>query len=305
MSTPFLSIIVVVYNMQREAPRTLYTLSAKYQINVGENDYEVLVVDNGSSIPLSNSFVRSFGSNFQLIRFEPCTSPAAAINKAVRMSKGDLVMICIDGARMLSPGILHYTIKAFKAFDNPLVATMAFHLGPKIQNESIAEGYCQQVEDQILDSIPWRTNGYQLFTKSVLAGSSRGGWLLPLGESNCVTINKSTFERINGYDESFVCAGGGYVNLDFYKRAVDQTQELIILSGEGTFHQVHGGAATNAPPESNAAVVFHNEYVKLKGSNFTPTQKKHTLLGPIPREAMEIWLESLKKIMEESVNYIA
>ena len=46
---PAVSVVVVVYNMAREAPRTLYSLSAAYQRDISAEDYEVIVVDNGST----------------------------------------------------------------------------------------------------------------------------------------------------------------------------------------------------------------------------------------------------------------
>ena len=50
-SQPVLSIVVVVFNMAREAKRTLHSLSASYQIGVSESEYEIVVVDNGSTPP--------------------------------------------------------------------------------------------------------------------------------------------------------------------------------------------------------------------------------------------------------------
>ena len=44
-----ISMVLCVYNMQREAPRTLQTLSKIFQRNV-TGDYEVIVVENGSGI---------------------------------------------------------------------------------------------------------------------------------------------------------------------------------------------------------------------------------------------------------------
>ncbi len=44
-----LSVIVVFYNMAREAPRTLRSLSRSYQQGIDDLSYEVIVVDNGSS----------------------------------------------------------------------------------------------------------------------------------------------------------------------------------------------------------------------------------------------------------------
>lgn len=294
MSIPKLSIIAVFYNMQREAPRTLFTLSTKYQQYMLEEDYEVLVIDNGSDVPLEASFIKTFGSNFYLLRFESCPSPARAINQAVLQAKAPLVMICVDGARMLSPGILYYTLTAFKAFKSPVVATVAYHLGPDIQNISITKGYNQLVEDQLLENLSWQENGYNLFNECVLAASSGKGWLQPLGESNCLTLTKQLFMLLQGFDETFCSPGGGYVNLDFYKRACDATSDLIILLGEGTFHQVHGGVATNSHPEKRASHFFHEEYIKIKGYPYTPPGKKHVFFGQVSAESLPFLLESVQ-----------
>ena len=74
-SQPTLSVIVVFHNMAREAPRTLFTLSADYQRGVGSADYEVIVLDAGSATPLEENFVKSFGENFRLVRSEAVSSP--------------------------------------------------------------------------------------------------------------------------------------------------------------------------------------------------------------------------------------
>ena len=58
------SIVAVFFNMQREAERTLYTLSRAYQQLDEECRYEVIAVDHGSTAPLSAEMVRSFGPEF-------------------------------------------------------------------------------------------------------------------------------------------------------------------------------------------------------------------------------------------------
>src|SRR3954452_7065803 len=49
--SPDLSIIVVSYNMRREIPRTLESLSVPYQKNIEPSEYEIVLVDNGSKQP--------------------------------------------------------------------------------------------------------------------------------------------------------------------------------------------------------------------------------------------------------------
>ena len=49
---PKLSVIVIIYDMAREAPRTLQSFAVPYQTGIAPEDYEVIVVDNGSPTPL-------------------------------------------------------------------------------------------------------------------------------------------------------------------------------------------------------------------------------------------------------------
>ena len=56
---PKLSIIVVVYCMSRQAMNTLYSLSVRYQQNVSESDYEILVMENLSADNLDPSAATS------------------------------------------------------------------------------------------------------------------------------------------------------------------------------------------------------------------------------------------------------
>jgi len=58
MHKPHLSIIVAAYDMQREIHRTLLSLSEKYQENISKDDYEVIVLDNGSPISLAGELIK-------------------------------------------------------------------------------------------------------------------------------------------------------------------------------------------------------------------------------------------------------
>ena len=67
---PDLSVVVVVFNMAREAPRTLLSLSPAYQRDIAAADYEIIVVDNGSEPPFDPAVLASLGGNFRLIRMD-------------------------------------------------------------------------------------------------------------------------------------------------------------------------------------------------------------------------------------------
>ncbi len=266
-----LSVVVNFHNMRREALRTLWTLSAAYQRDMSVLDYEVIVIDNGSTEPLDSEFVKTFGSNFHYYFLERSSkSPAGALNFGVNKAKGEFVSCIVDGARMVSPGILHYSLKAGMAFNYSFVSALAWHLGTEVQNISMLNGYNAEVEDHLLESINWRENGYQLFQISVLAQSSSVGFLGGLPEeSSYFLMSKTHFHELGGFDEEFRSPGGGLMNHDFLKRVVEfQKFDPVILLGEGTFHQYHGGVATNVPLTDHPWNQFCHEYHKIRGESF-------------------------------------
>jgi glycosyltransferase involved in cell wall biosynthesis len=303
---PIVSIVVVIFNMEREAKRTLYSLTSKYQEGISEQAYEVIVVDNGSSVQFSRDYFESLGSNFNYYYIKDASpSPASAVNFGVSQSRGRIVGLMIDGARILSPGVIKYALLAFQTFQNPIVGTLGWHLGSDLQNRSILNGYSQKTEDQLLESIDWANDGYRLFEIASLAGSSQNGWFLPINESNCLFMLRETFDKLNGYDERFDSAGGGLVNLDFYSRCCELLDsELIHILGEGNFHQIHGGVATNIPEQANRMKwkEWEEQYFKIWKKKYVPPVKRPLYLGHVPHESLEWILYSAEKAIEKLDN---
>ncbi|MDJ0655503.1 MAG: hypothetical protein QNJ40_15175 [Xanthomonadales bacterium] len=286
--TERLSVIVAFYNMRREAARTLFTLSPEYQRDVRRSDYRVICVDNGSRYPLDAHDVEAFGPNFEYHRIDnDSASPARAINDQVANCPSELVMVVIDGARMLTPGVLSLSLKAADAYPRPFAFTLGWHLGSELQNIAMTRGYDQQAEDLLLESIDWKQDGYQLFDISVLGGSYRGFLGGLPSESNCFVMRKSDYLSMGGYETSFESPGGGLVNLDFFKRAMQNPDlDPVQLLGEGSFHQFHGGVATNVPRAQHPFERFAEEYEILRGEPFRAvTDRKIHFLGSLTEGA--------------------
>lgn len=291
-----LSVIVVVHNMAREAPRTLYSLSTDYQRDIVADDYEVLVVDNGSQPPLDDSALQKLAGNFRYIYHSPGNpSPVAAINAAALQARGEMIGVLIDGARLCSPGLLAWALRARAAFAQPVVATLNWHLGPSVQNIAITQGYTKEREDQLLAESGWQHDGYALHRISALGGSSAHGYFLPVAESNGFFITRKLFEHIGGYDEGFVSPGGGLANLDIYKRACETPHtNLVVLLGEGTFHQLHGGVMTNIDPTSQQSrwQAYEQEYRELRGSTYEMPTCTAVYMGTVPDSTLPVMRES-------------
>lgn len=284
---PKLSVIINFYNMQREAERTLYSLSTAYQQGIQTTDYEVLVIDNGSSQPLNPSQLSQFGSHFHYHYLQThSVSPCQALNQAADLARGEFIMCCIDGARILSPNILSLSLQAAKLHPHPFIYTMSMHLGKQPQNLSIEEGYNQQVEDALLASVDWQNNGYQLFTIASTALSSGTGFFSQFAESNCFCLKKGDYLQMGGFDAAFTSKGGGLANLDFFNRIhEDENFHPILLLGEATFHQFHGGVATNVSFAEHPWEQMALEYAQIRQKNFKTSFTPPTYLGSFPPEA--------------------
>jgi glycosyltransferase involved in cell wall biosynthesis len=283
-TAPKLSVVVCAYNMARELPRTIRSLSPEMQRSIGPSDYEIIVVDNGSTRPADAAECTRWSARLETISIDPqaaSVSPAHAINIGIARARGDVIGVMIDGARIASPGLLGSALAASRIDDRAVIVTLGFHLGTKMQMQSVHEGYCQAEEDRVLEEARWFEDGYRLFGLSVLAGSSQRGWFRPLSESNALFMRRALWDELGGFDERFVSPGGGYVNLDTLSRAVSLPDSVVVtLLGEGTFHQVHGGVATNALESINH--VFEEEYLQIRGRPYEPPEYRSAYYGAIP-----------------------
>ena len=284
---PTLSIVVNFYNNRREAANTLYSLTRHYQRNIENLRYEVIAVDNGSQHPLSEADVRAFGPEFGY-RFvaTKSVSPVGALNAACRDAAGEYVMVLIDGAHIVTPGIVALACEAFSRFAAPFVATVPFQLGPTKQNLSVLKGYNQDVEDRLLEACGWKANGYRLYAASASLADESGGWYGQLFESSCFAMRRADFLALGGYDERFQSRGGGLANLDFFQRALATPRlDYVVLLGEATFHQVHGGVSTSVSMNEHPWEAFNDEYAGIRGHRFTRVPRRPIMLGDVPKEA--------------------
>src|ERR1700679_210040 len=170
---PVVSLVVISYEMTRELPRTLLSLSPSYQ-GLDARDCEIILVDNASRVPPRAEDFAGLGADLAVLRCTtPTHSPVNAINEGLARAKGGLIGIWIDGARMASPGLVRACIAAAALHPRPVIATLNYQLGPDVQRISSANGYDQMAEDALLAGIGWPIERYRLFDNA--SGGSGGG----------------------------------------------------------------------------------------------------------------------------------
>ena len=219
-------------------------------------------------------------------RVPHCHRRSARLTRA-REARGQLVGVMIDGARIASPGLVKFAIMANRLADRAVILTLGFHLGSEVQMKSVRERYNQEQEDRLLTQDGWTDDGYRLFDISVFAGSSAGGWFKPISESNAIFMRKAFGTNSAVSMSSSSRPAAGYVNLDTLTRAVALPGVTVVtLLGEGTFHQVHGGVATNAT--HNVQDAFHAEYMKIRGRLFKRQLYQSLYVGSVPLNALRV-----------------
>jgi cephalosporin hydroxylase len=289
--TKDLGVVVVVHNMRREARRTLHSLSRSYQWGIDDLDYEVIVVESGSDPDqrLSEDFVRRFGPEFRYIDLgeDASPSPAGAINRGIAASTARNLALMIDGAHLLTPGVLHYGMFGLTTYAPAVVIAKHWYLGPGQQPVTVAGGYDEELEDQLFAEIDWPTDGYRLFEIGHFIG--KRDWFDGDWESNCIFVPRALVEQVGGMDERFSSPGGGFVNLDFYERMVCSPGiNLVTMLGEASFHQVHGGTTTNVAEPDELVRSYEDEYAELRGRRFYVPLHEARYVGRLPPAARRI-----------------
>ncbi|MEM6680456.1 MAG: hypothetical protein AAF675_21525, partial [Pseudomonadota bacterium] len=199
----------------------------------------------------------------------------------IAQATAPVVAVMIDGARMVSPGLLRAALDALGDDPKAVAGVHGLHLGPVLHQEAAEQGYDQATEDALLAELGWRDDGYRLFEKAVLSKSSGKGWRELPSETTALFMHRAAWEALNGYDERFQSPGGGLANLDIWKRATERRgAEVTILLGEATFHQIHGGASTGTGPSPRAR--FDREYEAVRGKPYERPAVSARFVGEAP-----------------------
>jgi hypothetical protein len=283
-----LSVVIVVYDMPRQALNTIRSFSAGYQRDVGTADFEIIVVENESQNLLGAQAAQAVADNVRyFLQPNEGHSPVPALQFGVEQSRGDSIGLVVDGARMVTPRVLSLALAAFRITPHAIVSVPGYHLGRTEQHRN--PNHDERAEKALLEHIDWLTDGYRLFEASVFfRGRHQHGFLLPLMESNCVFFSREAYTLIGGVDTRFDMPGGGMVNLDLYKRLVERPEaQLFVTPGEGTFHQFHGGVTTKVDDKREQMLAdFRDQYLAIRGEPYTMPDTAPRLLGPVPGWAL-------------------
>ncbi|MGC1507629.1 glycosyltransferase [Ketobacter sp.] len=289
-----LSLIVILHNMPEQAWNSLLSLTADYQKGVSSTEYEVIVVENSSGNNIPPHRIKQLPENFKyVLREEPGVSPAPAINHALTLCRGENIGLLIDGAYVLTPGVLTYALQALRLY-KAVVAVPGYYLSQQGKDGGIGSSIVEY-EQNLLRSIHWKTQGYSLFREATFNPGNRNGQFHPFMESNAFFFPKAAINE-RTVDESFALPGGGSLNLHIFRQLCLSLETApVILMGEGCFHQYHGGVSTSNNSERDERVkTFKQQLNTYWSGGFKAVTREPLFFGHISQEALPFVQHSIE-----------
>ena len=196
-----LSLIIVYYDIPQQIERTLLSCSPKYQ-GANTDEIEVILVDNGSSERPAEDLQERYPHVTKILRTEGKPSPVFAMNAAIQEARFDTIGLMIDGAHMLSPGILQNAREIRQLFARPVINVPQYILGMVSQNFP-PPGNAYKREQARLDKIGWPEKGYKLFDFCIYPGEGKQRSFYNAIESSCLITTKDVIEDCGAYDERY------------------------------------------------------------------------------------------------------
>ncbi|MEM7239780.1 MAG: glycosyltransferase family 2 protein, partial [Pseudomonadota bacterium] len=235
--------VIAYYDIPQQIERTLQSCSPRYQ-GMADGEIEVIIVDNGSSDPLPGDLQERFPHVTRILRVDGQPSPVFALNEGIRAARFEMIGLMIDGAHMLSPGVVRNARDIWRGFTNPVINVPQYILGAESQNLTRQPDAFAQ-EGQALAGLGWPEDGYRLFDYAVYPGENYGRTWVEAIETNCLITTRRVLETGGAFDERYNEPGAGFANLEIFSRLIHEPENTYLtMPGEGTFHQDHRGVTT-------------------------------------------------------------
>ncbi len=278
------SFIVAAYEIPRQIRRTLESLRPAYQ-GVDASRIQVIVVDNGSTTPLAAEDLATIAPNLEIMRVDGYPSPVFGLNKAIERADHDTIALMIDGAHLLSPGVVQNALEVMQLHERPVINVPQYLMGAVSQNLNVdaqVDPFDRETAD--LESLGWPENGYRLFEYAVKATEMADRNPFQWAESNCLITTRTVLEECGAFDERFDEPGAGMANVELFHRLTHEPRNsYVILAGEGSFHQDHHGTTTGVSVDVRKERVaqYHARNEELFGYDFPAFSRSPFLYGTV------------------------
>ena len=208
---------------------------------------------------------------------------------ASRSPRGEAIALMIDGAHVLTPGVLRYGMLGLRTYEPAIVATQQWYVGPGQQPDAMHAGYDQRLRGPAVRA---RSSG-----RSTATGCSRSATssATATGSTGCGRATASSCparcsSRSAASTRASRCRAAATptsTSTSGSARRPDVT--VVTILGEGSFHQVHGGTTTNQarPRRARPSVLssYREHFARARGRGLRGPRKPIHYVGSMPGAA--------------------
>jgi len=252
------------------------------QEGYGREDYEVIVVDDGSSSPLY-PFIQDINQNYNLdylyLERDELSSRSRARNRGLTRAKGEYIVF-IDADIIVKPDYLRELDRVYRMEEEALIVGTRMML----REDTAYEEICDR---SIYDKYSLSADRPEMFDfrlpifKELSYNSSAMKFPFIYGLTCNLSAPKSKLEQVGGFDEELIYWGIEDIELSYrlHKAGV----KIIVNSKLEVLHQMHGN---------------HGSFVeedKMEGlyKNVTVFLRKHRGVLPLTDEEVHAFFISI------------
>jgi glycosyltransferase involved in cell wall biosynthesis len=196
--------VSVIISARNEFPNIVHTVHAiinDLETFLSRDEFEIIIVDNGSTDELSWRFLAERGVYYHRtvrILFDPIMGNVSARNKGAKIAKGKYIFF--------SDAHMSYRIGSFKAMVDALEKYGGI-VHPSVQwmGGYDPSGRSYQYSIKLGEKIWGTWNNLQI---------SENPFYIPISGHCCLGVEREQFLKWGGYNPFFRCYGGGEVYLD-------------------------------------------------------------------------------------------
>ena len=200
-----ISISIIIPNLNGEEFLPACLESLKTAIDQAKISAEIILVDNAStdtSPEIFTTFCQNHKINYQLLSLKKNYGFAGAVNRGVKTSKYDWVLVCnndlkidknwlLHTTKLLTSQLLNYSTTKLAAISG----TVLNYDGSRFESQGLKfyySGKCNNISNN------------EPYSPSFFEGRGSGGGFKIWGASAALTLyNKKIFNQVGGFDEDF------------------------------------------------------------------------------------------------------
>lgn len=303
MKVGFTSIVIPNFKHGEQFKDVLYSLTVA-QKDVSKDEYEIVIVnDEPEEVMIFDAAKACFDDGYDIRYILNPVKEQHGIKNAGRSgnigarmyAKGDLLILMVDSARVVTPRALRRTIDTFNDVGPDICTTvLPYHIGKYYFDKSWTVQQCRD----LMNKIKWWEDPYRLRNYSADTYISRTG---RINESTFHGITKENFIKVGGWNEAFT--GWGLHNIDLWRRCVYATPDVqeegvagkwgkvglglspLLIEGEGTYHIHHELTVPRVLPNIKKDTAFiWKEYKRLGECIVANIEKPNWGLAPTSEE---------------------